>query len=111
MVSVIIVNWNGRPYLEACIASVLGQTYAPLEVLVVDNGSSDGSVEFLHERFAHRITLLAQNKNHGFAGGVNIGIRAAQGEYIALLNNDAVADSHWIAAMVSAIAPKASVGM
>lgn len=111
LVSVVIVNWNGRRYVEACVTSALDQTYAPVEVLVVDNGSTDGSAPLLKEQFADRVLLLEKDKNYGFAEGVNIGIRAARGRYIALLNNDAIAGPDWIAAMVTAIESKAPVGM
>lgn len=111
LVSVIIVNWNGRQYLTACVSSVLKQTYPHLEALVVDNGSTDGSLALLAAEFDQRIMVLPQTKNHGFAEGVNIGIRSAHGRYIALLNNDAIADARWIAAMMQALEAYPQAGM
>ncbi|MBI1748706.1 MAG: glycosyltransferase family 2 protein [Acidobacteria bacterium] len=111
MVSIIIVNWNGGKYLEAAVSSALQQTYTPLEVLVVDNGSTDDSLSILNVKFGVRITVLSQTKNHGFSEGVNIGLRSARGQYIALLNNDAFADPNWISAMAHAMTYHPRVGM
>jgi len=101
-VSVIVLNYNGRHLLEECLESLLSQTYPAFEIIVVDNGSTDDSLPFLEERYHARITLIKNSTNLGFAEGNNIGIAAAKGEYIALLNNDAVADMHWLEELVSA---------
>ena len=86
-ISVIIVNWNTREVTSAAIASVFAETKVPLEVIVVDNGSSDGSADFLRER--HRLaTLIETGRNGGFSFGNNIGLAAAKGEYLMLLNSD-----------------------
>jgi GT2 family glycosyltransferase len=71
-----------------------------VEIVIVDNGSSDGSVDLIESQYGRRITLIKNDVNVGFAEGNNIGIRASSGYYIALLNNDAVADSHWIEELV-----------
>jgi GT2 family glycosyltransferase len=110
-VSAIVVNWNGADCLEACLASLLAQTWLALEVIVVDNGSTDGSRELLRSRYRSRITLIESPVNLGFAGGNNLGIRAARGAYVALLNNDAVAHPGWIAALVRAAEADPRVGM
>jgi GT2 family glycosyltransferase len=100
--SVVIPNWNGREELATCLAALRQQTVRDLEIIVVDNGSSDGSVEFIREHHPEVIALpLAVNL--GFAGGVNVGIKASNGEFVALLNNDAVADQRWAEEMLAAM--------
>ncbi|MBZ5498517.1 MAG: glycosyltransferase family 2 protein [Acidobacteriia bacterium] len=97
LVSVIVVNWNGLAYLGECLDSIEGQSYLATELLVIDNGSTDGSRPWLQARCGEKWRLIELASNLGFAGGVNAGIRASQGEFVALLNNDAVADSNWLA--------------
>lgn len=111
LVSVIVVNWNGLDYLPGCLDSLAAQSYAALEVVVVDNGSTDGSVEYLRGRRTDRLQLLEQPENLGFAGGNNLGIRASKGAYVALLNNDAEADPQWVEALVAAAEADPTVGM
>ena len=101
-VSVIVLNWNNYDIIEQCLDSLLHQSHKNLEIIVVDNGSTDGSMEIIQSRYP-QIILLPQAKNLGFAGGVNRGIEQASGEYIALLNSDAVADSHWIQNLLEGI--------
>jgi GT2 family glycosyltransferase len=110
MVSVVVVNWNGSGYVEECLDSVAKQHYAKIEIVVVDNGSSDESLEWLRTRASGNWNLIELPRNLGFAGGVNAGIRAARGEFIALLNNDAVADPDWISALVAGMSDD-GVGM
>jgi GT2 family glycosyltransferase len=88
-VSVIIVNFNGRNLLQDCLDSLEAQTRAPDEVIVVDNASSDGSIELIHESYPW-VRLIASKRNLGFAAGNNLGIRGARGDVIVLLNNDTV---------------------
>ena len=99
--SVVTVNWNSREDLAACLASLAAQSYGELEVLIVDNASTDGSAEMVRARFP-QFTLLEQTSNLGFAEGCNVGIRNATGSWVAMLNNDAVADPEWAKALVSA---------
>lgn len=99
--SVIILNHNGKEYIEECIDSVLRQTYRNMEIIVVDNGSTDGSPEIIKEKFIDKIRLIENKNNLGFAEGNNIGISSAKGIYIALLNNDAFADNNWLDELVS----------
>jgi GT2 family glycosyltransferase len=110
-VSVIVVNWNGRDLLDECLNSIIAQTFRPREIVVVDNGSSDDSVGYLEREWSQRVRLVRHPANLGFAGGVNSGIRASSGEWIALLNTDAVADPGWLAAMLEAVRGDAGVGM
>jgi GT2 family glycosyltransferase len=99
--SVVVVNWNSREDLAACLESLRLQTHRDLEIVVVDNGSTDGSVELMRNRFPE-CKLLAERENLGFAEACNRGIDASSGEWVAMLNNDAVADEGWAEALVRA---------
>ncbi len=101
LISVIIINYNGKSFLRSCVESVLAQTWPYFEVLVVDNASTDGSVDFLTTHFP-MVQVISSNENLGFAGGNNLGARHAKGEFIALLNNDAVAAPDWLEKMLTA---------
>src|SRR3972149_5022503 len=100
LVSVIVVNWNGKEYLGECLRSLRAQTFSDFEVVLVDNGSTDGSVEYVQGNFAGGVRILENAQNEGFSGGNNRGIREASGKYIVLLNNDAQADDRWLEALV-----------
>ncbi len=100
--SVVIVNWNSKDDLAACLESLRRQSHRDLEVVVVDNASSDGSAAMVRERFAE-VKLLPQGDNLGFAEGCNRGIAACTAPWIALLNNDAEADERWAEELVRAI--------
>ena len=99
-VSVIILNFNGRQHLEACFRSLIEQEYAgAIELIMVDNGSADGSVELMRAQFP-QVRLIINQQNVGFAPAVNQAARAAGGDYLALLNNDARAATDWLAQLV-----------
>lgn len=101
LVSIIIVNWNGKRFLKGCLESVFAQSYKNFEVILVDNGSTDGSVGFVRENFP--LTVVLENKdNLGFAAGNNRGIEAAKGEFIATLNNDTELNRGFIEKLVEA---------
>ncbi len=104
-VSVIIVNWNGRELLRPCLVSLAEQSYADFEVIVVDNGSTDGSVTMLHEEFPD-VNVIELATNTGFCHANNVGIKVARGAYVALLNNDTKVDPGWLFALTSALADK-----
>jgi len=99
-VSIIIVNWNGKKWLEKCLESVSKQTYKKYEVIVVDNGSEDESREYVKKYFPATI-LIELDKNYGFAKANNIGIKSAKGDLVFLLNNDTTIDKD----MLENIAP------
>jgi GT2 family glycosyltransferase len=99
-VSIIIVTWNGRQYLEACLTAVAAQEGVDAEVILVDNGSTDGSVAFVRDRFP-QVRIVALNENRGFAGGNNEGVRDARGRFVVLLNNDTVPEPGWLKALIA----------
>ena len=94
-ISVVVVNWNGKTELTQCLDSLRAQTFDGFETIVVDNGSTDGSLELLRDRFAE-VSVVQTGENLGFAEAVNRGIDASRGPWIATLNNDAVADPRWL---------------
>jgi hypothetical protein len=109
--SIIILNWNGRHLLEECLDSVSSQSFRDFEAIVVDNGSADGSVDWLKDRWGDAVSTVALPSNLGFAGGNNAGIRVARGRYVILLNNDTAVDPGWLAALADAVRRHPDVGM
>jgi GT2 family glycosyltransferase len=109
LASVIVPTLNGAHLLPDCLDSVLRQSYASLEVIVADGASTDSTVELMRERYP-RVRLLRLSVNRGFAGNVNAGLRAARGEVLCLLNNDARADVQWVEASVEALEQNPGVG-
>ncbi len=108
-VAVVIVNWNGLMFLPACLLALSRQTHPNVEIVVVDNASTDGSVAYLEQHHPH-IQIIRNARNVGFAAACNQGIQATSAGLIALLNNDAVAHPQWLAAMVAMMVDPA-VGM
>lgn len=109
-VSVVIPNWNGVELLPVCLDSLRRQRLDDVEVIVVDNGSTDGSLRLLEREYAD-VRLLALGENRGFAGACNAGIRAAEGEIVVLLNNDTEAAPDWLAEVVAAFDRHPEAGM
>ena len=101
-VTVIIVNWNGERFLDRCLSALMAQTVAPHEIVLVDNASTDASLDIV--RRYPSVRLLVQDENHGFARGNNIAIGAADtdSEWIALLNPDAFPETQWLETLLSA---------
>ena len=108
--SVVIPNWNGRRFLSTCLTSLTRQTYSDIETIVVDNASDDGSPTFVRENFPG-IQLINLSENRGFTGACNIGIKAASGDIIALLNNDTEVDARWADEIIKAFCLHQDVGM
>lgn len=100
LVSIIIPHWRGAEILLRALQSLQEHTHLPHEIIVVDNGSDDGSIAFAQQRYP-QIKIAVTGKNLGFASGCNFGMRAAYGKYIVLFNNDAVATLHWLEPMVA----------
>jgi len=110
LVSVVIPNWNGEKYLPLCLDSLRRQTCSPQEVIVADNGSTDGSLALLARHYPE-VRVVALDENRGFAGGVNAGFRAAAGRVLVAFNNDAEADPCWIEELVAALERQPEAGM
>jgi GT2 family glycosyltransferase len=96
-ISVVVVNWNRRKLLRACLESLAAQRGAQFEVIVVDNASGDGSAEMAREEFGARV--IANTENLGFCAANNQAFAVARGQFIALLNNDAEAEPDFLAAL------------
>lgn len=112
-VCVVILNHNGKHHLEYCLPSLSATTYANLELMLVDNASTDGSVAFTRERFPH-VTIVECDTNLGWAGGNNAGIRRAlehSADYIVLQNNDTKVDPRWISGAVQVCEANPRVGI
>lgn len=109
-VSIIILNWNGREHLQECLDSLKIQSFQDFEAIVVDNGSKDGSQQFLKQSFPW-VRLVELEENIGFAGGNLAGYRQCVGSFIVTLNNDTVADSKWLEELVSIADQDARTGM
>jgi GT2 family glycosyltransferase len=101
-VTVVIVNWNGRALLDECLKSLQKQVYSPFSAVFVDNGSQDGSVDFVKTNYSN-IKIIELSQNLGFAAANNLAIQQIQTDYIALLNNDAVPDAMWLGNLVNAM--------
>lgn len=98
-VSVIIPSWNGKGLLKDCLESLSKQTFRDFEIIVVDNGSSDGSVEYIQSNDV-TIKLVRNKKNRGFAGGINSGVKESHAKYVVFLNNDTAVDKNWLKYLV-----------
>ena len=101
-VSVVIPNFNGIAFLDSVLASLEGQTLSNFEVILVDNGSTDGSCSFVTANYPW-VHLIELSENFGFCGAVNAGIRAAKAPYVLLLNNDTEVKEDFVEEMLAAI--------
>jgi GT2 family glycosyltransferase len=111
---VVVVNWNRRNLLAACLESLARQTWRDFEVVVVDNGSNDGSVALvkdLNTGYPVPLRLIENSNNRGFCAANNQGFAASSSELVALLNNDAEAEPGWLAALERVIGGSDRVGM
>ena len=98
-VSIIILNWNGLRYLSGCLSSIEKQSFRDFEVIFLDNGSHDGSVEFVQTHF-NWVTLITVPENLGFAAGHSVALVHASGEFIVTINNDTCAEPGWLEELV-----------
>jgi GT2 family glycosyltransferase len=94
-VAIVILNFNGRKYLELFLPSVLASSYADKEVIVADNASTDDSVAYLREQYP-TIRVISLDRNYGFAGGYNLALKEVDADYYVLLNSDVEVESGWI---------------
>ena len=104
-VSVIIPNYNGKRYLKDCLEAMKVQSFRDFEILLIDNGSQDGSQEYVEKAYPW-VRLIALKENTGFCGAVNEGIRNSSSPYVILLNNDTIADKDFVGELIRAIEEK-----
>jgi GT2 family glycosyltransferase len=107
-VSVVILNWNGKNYLQQFLPSVLKSTYSNIEIIIADNGSTDDSVSFLQQNFP-QVKIILLDKNYGFARGYNEALKKITSEYYILLNSDVEVTPNWIAPMVTLLQKDESI--
>ena len=98
-VSIVIPHWNNVDVLSECLESILNTDFENFETIVVDNASIDDSVAWVRSNYPN-VKLIENDRNHGYAGGCNIGAEAAIGDYIIFLNNDTVQDKNWISNLI-----------
>jgi GT2 family glycosyltransferase len=109
IVSVVVVTYNGSEHLNDCFSSLFNQTYPQLEIIVVDNASSDATVERINRDFPS-VKVLALKRNRHYAGGVNQGLQQAQGKYCLVLNQDVELDPDCIHRLVLAMQRETRIG-
>jgi len=108
--SVVVPNWNGMKFIGMCLDSLEKTTFKGFEVIVIDNGSIDGSRELIEEKYPW-VRLVKLPDNMGFAIACNEGIKASQGEYICLLNNDIEVEPYWLEELVEGMERHPECGM
>ena len=114
MISIIVLTYNNLKYNKLCINSIYRNTaYPNFELIIVDNNSTDGTVDYLKsiEGNYHNLKIIYNKKNNGFAGGNNIGIRASKGDYVVLLNNDTLVTRGWIIGMLKHLESNNEIAM
>ena len=110
VVSIIILNWNGQIHLPDCLDSLAEQTFRDFEIVLVDNGSEDGSVSFVRKQYPW-VKVVPLPKNVGFASGCNCGLEHASGDYLVTLNNDTRAEPNWLETLVKVADTHPRAGM
>lgn len=110
LVSVIVVNWNGKKWLEKCLPALANQTHINTEIILVDNNSTDESVSFVKKNFPN-IKIIVNSKNEGFANANNIGFLAANGKFVLFLNNDTIVVKKLIETLLVKIKSDSSIGI
>ncbi|MEM7113224.1 MAG: glycosyltransferase family 2 protein [Chloroflexota bacterium] len=108
--SIIIPHWNGRHHLDDCLHALRRQSFDGFEVILADNGSTDGSQAYVREQFPE-VKLVELGENLGFTGACNAGYAASQGDVVVLLNNDTEVDANWLAEIMRVFADQPDVGV
>jgi len=109
-VSIIVVNWNGEDFLEGCLSRLIAQNYWEREVILIDNGSTDSSVPLVRKKFP-TVKIVELSENKGFTGGNIQAFKIAGGEYIALVNNDALVDQAWLENLIQPLLSTPTIGI
>lgn len=110
MISVILLNWNGKRFLEDCLRAICAQTYQQYELIIIDNHSTDGSQELLRHHDQHA-RLFLNDRNLGYCGGANLGIRESRGEYVLLMNADVLLEPTFLAQLMTGIGYDSTIGI
>jgi len=110
LVSIILLSYNSKEDLEACLPSLMSQTYTHHEIIVVDNASTDNTSGFIRDNYPN-ITLIETGSNLGYPGGNNIGYQHARGEYIIILNPDTVTDPNWLAELIKPLSENSGIAL
>jgi len=108
-VSIIVLNWNGKQFLKNCLDSLRKLTYKSVEIIIVDNNSTDGSQEFI-KKYYPKFILVENKKNYGFARGNNIGFHKSKGKYVLFLNNDTVVSPSFLESLVDDLEKDSKIG-
>ena len=113
LVSIIIVNFNGKRFLKECLSTVLGSKYPNFEVIFVDNASTDKSSDFVTSVFMKNkcLKIIRNSKNLGFGPANNVGFKHAKGDYIVFLNSDTSVEPEWLAILVDAMESDGTIGL
>src|SRR5262245_57994714 len=111
LVSAVVVSFKGADVIAECLDSLFAQSYAALEIILIDNSANGDVGTAIQSRYGARLRIIANGRNEGFARGCNQGMRVARGDWIFLLNDDAVADAQAIAELMQFAAARPEVGM
>lgn len=109
LASIIIVNWNGKEHLRKCFPSLQWQIYKNIEIVLVDNASTDGSVDYIRKYFP-KTKIIVNKNNLGFAEANNVGYKASKGKYVLFLNNDTMVDKNFLVELIKAVEEEKDVG-
>jgi GT2 family glycosyltransferase len=109
LVAIIILNWNGKNYLEQFLPSVLASTYLPLNIVLADNASTDDSIVFVRTHYP-QITIITLSQNFGFAKGYNEALKKVKADYYVLLNSDVAVSSGWIEPIIALMEKDRAIG-
>lgn len=112
-VSIVVLNYNGKQYLHNCIKTVLENSYPNFEVVLVDNASTDGSIQPIQDCYGAdpRLKIIKNEKNLGYSGGNNLGLGHSKGRYIVFLNNDTTVEADWLIRLVDALEHDSTIGI
>ena len=110
LVSIIVLNYNGRNHLNECFTSLYNINYKNTELILIDNNSTDKSVEFIKEKFK-KVKIFKLDRNYGFAQGNNLGLPHTNGKFIVLLNMDTIVDKNWLTELIKVAEQSKKIGI
>lgn len=109
-VSVLVLNWNGERFLRACLGSLVQDACPHVEIVLVDNGSNDGSLALVRKEFP-QVRIIANGSNLGFSRGYNAAVPQARGRFLVFLNNDTVVEPGWLIPLIDRLLEDSSIGI